>query len=82
MIETEGRQEKKILASMNTTSVRACSANFVSQLVHTMRLRLLQTLEHAVFDRTKLVKTLNHPGQSRRREKKPAAPKVKQQSNL
>ena len=44
MIETEDGKKKKILASMNTTSVRACSANFVSQLVHTMRLRLLQTL--------------------------------------
>ena len=45
MIETEdGKKKRRYWQSMNTTSVRACSANFVSQLVHTMRLRLLQTL--------------------------------------
>jgi len=30
--------------------------------------------EHAVFDRTKLVKTLNHPGSHVEEKKKPAAP--------
>ena len=47
---------------MNTTSVRACSANFATDF------------EHAVFDRTKLVKTLNHPGSHVEEKKKPAAP--------
>ena len=45
MIETEdGKKKRRYWQNMNTTSVRACSANFVSQLVRTMRLRLLQTL--------------------------------------
>ena len=44
MIETEDGKKKKILAKYEYDSVRACSANFVSLLVRTMRLRLLQTL--------------------------------------
>lgn len=44
MIETEDGKKRRYWQSMNTTSVRACFANFVSQLVRTMRLRLLQTL--------------------------------------
>lgn len=44
MIETEDGKKRRYWQNMNTTSVRACSANFVSQLVRTMRLRLLQTL--------------------------------------
>ena len=44
MIETEDGKKRRYWQGMNTTSVRACSANFVSQLARTMRLRLLQTL--------------------------------------
>lgn len=44
MIETEDGKKKKILAKYEYDLGSCMFANFVSQLVHTMRLRLLQTL--------------------------------------
>ena len=74
MIETEDGKKKKILAKYEydlgscmfcQLCVTACPHDAIT---------FATDFEHAVFDRTKLVKTLNHPGSHVEEKKKPAAP--------
>jgi NADH-quinone oxidoreductase subunit I len=75
MIETEDGKKKKILAKYEydlgscmfcQLCVNACPHDAIT---------FDQDFEHAVFDRTKLVMTLNRPGSHVEEKKKPAAPK-------
>ncbi|WP_300698939.1 4Fe-4S binding protein [Bacteroides sp.] len=75
MVETEDGKKKKILAKYEydlgscifcQLCVNACPHDAIT---------FGQDFEHAVFDRSKLVKTLNYPGSHVEEKKKPAAPK-------
>ena len=74
-IETEDGKKKKILATYEydlgacmfcQLCVNACPHDAIT---------FDQDFEHAVFDRTKLVMTLNRPGSHVEEKKKPTAPK-------
>lgn len=75
MIEGEDGKKKKILAKYEydlgsciycQLCVNACPHDAIG---------FVPEFEHAVFDRSRLVQTLNHPGSSVEEKKKPAAPK-------
>ena len=75
MVETEDGKKKKILVKYEydlgscmfcQLCVNACPHDAIT---------FDQDFEHAVFDRTKLVMTLNRPGSHVEEKKKPAAPK-------
>lgn len=75
MVETEEGKKKKILAKYEydlgscmfcQLCVNACPHNAIT---------FDQDFEHAVFDRSKLVLTLNRPGSHVEEKKKPATPK-------
>ena len=74
MIETEDGKKKKILAkyAYDLGSCMFCQL-CVTACPHGA-ITFATDFEHAVFDRTKLVKTLNHPGSHVEEKKKPAAP--------
>ena len=73
-VTTEDGKKKKILAKYEYNlgscmfcqlCVNACPHNAIT---------FDQNFEHAVFDRSKLILTLNHPGSHVEEKKKPAAP--------
>ena len=75
MVETEDGKKKKILVKYEydlgscmfcQLCVNACPHDAIT---------FDQDFEHAVFDRTKLVMTLNRPGSHVEEKKKPTAPK-------
>ncbi len=75
MVETEDGKKKKILVKYEydlgscmfcQLCVNACPHDVIT---------FDQDFEHAVFDRTKLVMTLNRPGSHVEEKKKPTAPK-------
>ena len=74
MIETEDGKKKKILAKYEYDLGSCMFCQLCVTACPHGAITFATDFEHAVFDRTKLVKTLNHPGSHVEEKKKPAAP--------
>ena len=75
MIETEEGKKKKILAKYEYDLGSCMFCQLCVNACPHDAIMFDQDFEHAVFDRSKLVLTLNRPGSHVEEKKKPATPK-------